>query len=114
MQTQQPIIETTLAPPVNGAAPQQTTQTVPTRDLIGSEIFYILPGGYSEGQRRPGTIVKDWGNNKVNIVVDTDAINDFPAGTPGGDGKLWVTSVDYAPATTKEPGSWHWRTESFS
>lgn len=85
----------------------------PTRDLVGAEIFYILASGPSAGERRPAVIVKDWGDNKVNVQVFTDSSNDYPAGTPGSGGTLWATSVHYAPAEAKQIGTWHWRMESF-
>lgn len=86
------------------------TKTTPQllRDLIGAEVFYVL----SDSQRRPAVVVRDWGNNMVNLQVFTDGLNDFAPGDPGCDGTLWATSVHYAPASSKTPGTWHWRTES--
>ena len=85
----------------------------PIRDLVGAEIFYVLSSGDSAGQRRPGVIVKDWGNSRVNLQVFTDGLNDFAVPDPGSDGLLWATSVQYAPGHTRTPGTWHWRTETF-
>jgi hypothetical protein len=91
----------------------QTDTTPPDRDLVGAEVFYVLTGGHSQGQRRPATVVRDWRNGMVNLQVFTDATNDYPSGTPGSNGTLWATSVHYAPAASKQIGTWHWRTELF-
>jgi len=92
------------------------TQPAPRlpRDLVGAEVFYVLPNeSGSTGQRRPAVVVRDWGNDLVNLQVFTDNLNDFATPDPGSDGILWVTSVHYAPGYTKTPGTWHWRTEIF-
>lgn len=98
---------------VTDASATQTAPQKPTRDLVGAEVFYVLSSGSSVGQRRPAAVVRDFGNEMVNLQVDTDATNDFPAGTPGSNGNLWATSVHYAPASAKAFGTWHWRSESF-
>ncbi len=91
------------------------TQTVPTppnpRDLVGADVFYVLP---HTGQRRPATITFDYETEGqlVDITVFTRGkLDGYPEPTPGYDGILVVHSVAYAPATTKETGTWHWRTE---
>lgn len=86
---------------------------MPTRDLIGAEVFFVLPAGFSIGQRRPAVIVRDWGNNLVNLQVFVDGLNDFAPGDLGSDAPLWATSVHYAPGHSRTPGTWHWRSEIF-
>ncbi len=89
--------------------------SVPTppnpRDLVGADVFYVLP---HTGQRRPATITFDYETEGqlVDITVFTRGkLDGYPEPTPGYDGILVVHSVAYAPATTKETGTWHWRTE---
>ena len=85
----------------------------PARDFIGAEVFFVLSSGFSTGQRRPAVVVRDWGNNLVNLQVFVDGFNDFASGDIGSDGPSWATSVQDAPAASRELGTWHWRSESF-
>lgn len=91
------------------------TQTAPTpphpRDLVGADVFYILP---HTTQRRPGTVTFDYETEGglVDITVLTRGkLDGYPEGTQGYNGVIPVSDVTYAPATDKQPGTWHWRTE---
>ena len=88
---------------------------------IGRIVHFIL----ANGEHRPGIIVRVWpgeyGNEKVkdgvNLQIFLDGRNDNAADTSdiGGVfeherayGNAWRTSVKYADAKKKEPGTWHW------
>jgi len=80
------------------------------RPHVGCSVLYVMSSGHSKGEDRPAIIVRDWNNpntlGMVNLQVFTDFLNDYPAGVPGSDGRLWATSVHYS--EDKEPGTWHW------
>jgi hypothetical protein len=83
---------------------------VPIPDLVGGPVFYVLP---HNKQRRPGEITYDHEteDQKVDLTIKTRGTRDFPEGAHGSLGVLPVHDVVYAPAATKTPGTWHWRTE---
>ena len=91
----------------------KTSPRIANDSVTGELVFYVLPNGFSQGQRRPAIIVRDWKNGIMNLQVFTDGLNDFAAGDEGSDGILWATSVHYAPGISKAPGTWHYKTENF-
>lgn len=103
-----PIQQRAVEAAVVDAGITQPAPRTPIRDLVGADVYYVL----YDGQRRPAVVVRDWGNNMVNLQVFTDGLNDFATGDPGSDGILWATSVHYAPAASMTPGTWHWRMET--
>jgi hypothetical protein len=92
-------------------ATQTLPATKPIPDLVGGDVFYVLP---HTNQRRPGTITFDYETEGllVDITVFTRGkLDGYPEGTQGYNGVIPVGSVSYAPATERQPGTWHWRTE---
>lgn len=106
--TEQRAIEAALGDTV---ATQTLPATKPTPDLVGGDVFYVLP---HTNQRRPGEITFDYETEGqlVDVTVFTRGkLDGYPEGTQGYNGVIPVSSVSYAPAEERQPGTWHWRTK---
>jgi hypothetical protein len=85
--------------------------------IEGRKVHYVMPNG----QHRPATIVKVWGETGCsNLQVQTDGSND--AGYTQADvdrlkafgispdevrhGHIWVTNIQYS--DEMKQGTWHW------
>lgn len=99
-------ITTTALPPSAIASEEAGAIKAP---MIGGDVLYVLPDGHSRGDARPAKVVRVCSATLVNLQVFTDGLNDFPAGSTGSNGIFWATSVPYADAEARMPGTWHWR-----
>lgn len=97
-----------IAPIVEPAVATQKTVEATRTPKIGDDVLYVLSSGRSKGEVRPGKVVRVWNAATVNLIVFTDATNDFDTSTLGSNGILWATSVHFAPVDSKELHTWHW------
>ena len=83
---------------------------------VGRIVHYVL----ANGEHRPAIVVEDWTKGQdINLQVFLDGNNDASAERHDGSagaifeheciaGIAWRTSVRYADAKKKTPGTWHW------
>lgn len=88
---------------ITGPIVEATTTDVSIAPFVGAIVHYVIPDGPQRGQHRPAIIVRLWNENRANLQVFTDSVND---GGRYESGLTWAPSTQYSEVPT--PGTWHW------